>query len=127
LRPPRHRPTDDGINILLFRRRNWYGVGHSYLSISVRKEVIRRISILTALQRNCYVAVVVAVDVPLNNLPLVYRTAIAAASSYHWNPHNLEAPWYGLWNRVLLDLVDGLHDMIVTPQYGIALRRTRRR
>jgi hypothetical protein len=55
------------------------------------------------------------------NLPLRYRTSIGAASSYHWNPHNLEGPWYGLWSLVLHDLVNGLYDLIVMPQYPIVL------
>ncbi|KAI5829773.1 hypothetical protein K523DRAFT_352245 [Schizophyllum commune Tattone D] len=44
------------------------------------------------------------------------RVAISLAQSYTFNRSNIEAPWYGVQNSILMDLVDNAQSLLVVPQ-----------
>lgn len=57
-----------------------------------------------------------------NNDPVMRYKAILDtyfAFSRTLNPRNIECPWYPLWTQTLSDLVAGIPNVIVAPQYAI--------
>ena len=42
--------------------------------------------------------------------------ALSASTSYFWNRRNLESPWYGYWNQLLVLLFAAIPGVVVVPQ-----------
>ena len=52
----------------------------------------------------------------VENIVAQLRFALSAATSYHWNRRNLESPWYGYWNQLLVLLLATIPSVVIVPQ-----------
>lgn len=59
-------------------------------------------------------------DIPPDaSYELQWRTSKSFATSYRFNPRNLEAHWYGIWQLVLNRLIRDRPDFLVIPQFPL--------